>query len=74
MIPVRHATRFGGEHDWLRATVVVAVWACTLPIVFMLVIPRLGLAMAIGVAGALLMGMGGVCWALRAFGCGRDAR
>lgn len=73
MIPARHARRFGGHHHWLRATVVVAVWACTLPIVFMLVVPRLGLAMAIGVASALLMGIGVVCWGLHVFGRVGDA-
>ncbi len=40
----------------------LAVWLCTLPFVFLLVVPWLGLRAAVTTAGALLAGIVAVCW------------
>lgn len=45
-------------------TIAVAVWACTLPFVFLLIVPWLGLRAAVTTALALLVGISLVCWVL----------
>jgi hypothetical protein len=47
----------------------LAVWLCTLPVVFLLVAPRLGAGTAVAVALAVLAAIGLVCWAA----CSRSA-
>ena len=44
--------------------VALAVWACTLPFVFLVAVPRVGISTAIVVALALLVGVSLVCSAL----------
>ena len=46
----------------------LVVWLCTLPFVFLLVMPALGFRPALGVALALLLGITLVCWALCSVG------
>jgi hypothetical protein len=57
----------GARHrTWDTSTIVltVAVWACTLPVVSLLVAPLLGLRAAALTAAALLGVMTVVCWAV----------
>ena len=49
-------------------TLALAVWACTLPFVFLLIVPRLGVQAAVITALALLAAIAIVCWALCAWG------
>lgn len=54
-------------------TLALAVWACTLPFVFLLVVPLLGARAALTTALALLVGIGLVCLALCAAATARRA-
>lgn len=48
-------------------TLALAVWLCTLPFVFILMVPWLGTQAAITTALVLLAGIAVVCWALCAW-------
>lgn len=54
-------------------TLALAVWACTLPFVFLLVAPLLGARAAVTTALALLVGISVVCLAVRVTGGARRA-
>lgn len=45
----------------------LAVWACTLPFVFLLIVPRLGVRPALITALALLVAIAIVCWTVCAW-------
>ena len=47
--------------SWPRMGVAVAVWACSLPFVFLISVPRLGVSTVIAVALVLLVGISLVC-------------
>lgn len=61
----RGPTRADGRSSM---TLALAVWACTLPFVFLLIVPRLGVQAAVITALALLAAIAIVCWALCAWG------
>lgn len=46
----------------------LAVWACTLPFVLLLIVPRLGVQAAVITALALLAAIAIVCWTVCAWG------
>ncbi len=49
-------------------TLALAVWACTLPFVLLLIVPRLGVQAAVITALALLAAIAIVCWTVCAWG------
>ena len=53
-----------GVGSWPRMTVALAVWACTLPFVFLVSVPRVGVSTSLVVALLLLVGISLVCSAL----------
>ena len=66
-------TTLRGRRDPTRAdrrssmTLALAVWACTLPFVFLLIVPRLGVQAAVITALALLVAIALVCWTVCAW-------
>jgi hypothetical protein len=50
--------------DWVPMGLTLAVWVCTLPLVFLLIMPWLGLRVAIVAALVLLVVISIVCWML----------
>ncbi len=55
-------------------TLAVAVWLCTLPFVFLLLVPWRGARAAVTGAVLLLVGITAVCWTLCAAGRARHAK
>ena len=49
-------------------TLALAVWACTLPFIFLLIVPRLGVRPAVITALAMLAVIAIVCWTVCAWG------
>ena len=60
----RGPTRADGHSSM---TLALAVWACTLPFVFLLIVPRLGVQAAVITALALLVAIALVCWTVCAW-------
>lgn len=73
-LPLLTALRGRREEGRTRAdgrssmTLALAVWACTLPFVLLLIVPRLGVQAAVITALALLAAIAIVCWTVCAWG------
>lgn len=52
------------RRDWVPMGLTLCVWVCTLPFMFLLVVPWLGARAAVGMALALLAVLAVACWAL----------
>lgn len=63
---LKHAPRQAGRgrRDWIPAALTICVWLCTLPFVFLLIVPWLGVRAAVVTALALLPVIAVACWAL----------
>jgi len=56
----------GNDHSFM--TLALAVWVCTLPFVFLLVTPLLGVRAAVTTSLVILVGLLVVCWGICAWG------
>ena len=52
------------RRDWVPMGLTLCVWLCTLPFVFLLIVPWLGVRAAVVMALALLAVIAAACWVL----------